>query len=98
MSSSDEGAPPELSVVRGEDDGTGPDRRPVLRVLRGKPTDAEIAALTATLAAFSASGEAAEPEAPVSYWASRGDRLRHGPAQAAPRPGRGAWRYSTRPR
>ncbi|MCX2730474.1 acyl-CoA carboxylase epsilon subunit [Saccharopolyspora sp. NFXS83] len=98
MSSSEQGAPPELSVVPGEDDGTGSDRRPVLRIVQGKPTDTEIAALTATLTALSASGGAAEPEAPVSYWASRGDRLRHGPAQASPSPGRGAWRYSTRPR
>ena len=97
MSSSPEGAP-ELTAVPGEADGTGSGPRPLLRVVRGAPTDAELAALTATLAALAASGPAPEPEAPVSRWASRDDRLRRGPAQSAPRPGPGAWRYSTRPR
>ncbi|MFR9731148.1 acyl-CoA carboxylase epsilon subunit [Saccharopolyspora sp. MS10] len=97
MSSSPEGAP-ELTAVPGEADGTGADVRPVLRVVRGAPTDAELAALTATLAALATAGPAPAAEEPVSRWSSRDDRLRRGPAQSAPRPGPGAWRYSTRPR
>ncbi|MCA1194980.1 MULTISPECIES: acyl-CoA carboxylase subunit epsilon [unclassified Saccharopolyspora] len=97
MSSPDENAP-RLDVLSGEDDGTGARPRPLLRVVRGSPTDTELAALTATISALGAAAPEPEPRGPVSYWVSRADRLRFGPAQAAPRPGEGAWRYSTRPR
>ncbi|MEU6132875.1 acyl-CoA carboxylase subunit epsilon [Saccharopolyspora sp. NPDC047091] len=97
MSTPDENAP-RLDVLTGEDDGTAAPRTPLLRVVRGAPTDTELAALTATITALSTTAPAAEPHGPVSYWASRADRLRFGPAQGAPRPGAGAWRYSTRPR
>jgi hypothetical protein len=66
---------------------------PVLRVVRGEPDDAELAALTAVVAALStastAGGERTEPPA-RSRWSDRGALmrrpLRHGP---------GAWRAST---
>jgi Acyl-CoA carboxylase epsilon subunit len=62
---------------------------PVLRVVRGEPDDAELAALTAVVAALSAAGgEKAEPPT-RSRWSDRGAMmrrpLRHGP---------GAWRAS----
>ena len=96
MSSPGQG--PQLSVVQGEDDGTGAGDRPVLRVLHGHPTDTELAALTATLIALGGASGAAEPQQPVSFWADKSDQVRRGPAQTAPRPGPGAWRYSLRPR
>jgi hypothetical protein len=60
-----------------------------LRVVRGEPDDAELAALTAVVAALaSAGGETREPPA-RSRWSDRGallrTPLRHGP---------GAWRAS----
>lgn len=61
---------------------------PVLRVVRGNPDDAELAALTAAVVALAAAGgEKAEPKGP-SRWSDRGVMrvsLRHGP---------GAWRAS----
>jgi len=96
MSSSQDG--PRLDVVDGADDGTGAQQRPVLRVVRGNPSDVELAAITATLTALRGTAPAAEPERPVSFWANRADRLRRGPAQSPVRPGPGAWRYSLRPR
>nr|WP_285501840.1 acyl-CoA carboxylase epsilon subunit [Actinokineospora sp. NBRC 105648] len=67
--------------------------RPLLRVVRGTPDAAELAALTAVvLAAGSSGGEAAEPAAP-NAWADRAAAVRrplaHGP---------GAWRASAFPR
>ena len=62
---------------------------PFLRVVRGEPDDAELAALTAAVAALAAAGgDRAEPKA-RSRWSDRGAMmrvpLRHGP---------GAWRAS----
>ena len=62
---------------------------PFLRVVRGEPDDAEVAALTAAVAALAAArGESGEP-AGRSRWSERGSLmrrpLRHGP---------GAWRAS----
>ncbi|AOS65505.1 acyl-CoA carboxylase epsilon subunit [Actinoalloteichus hymeniacidonis] len=63
--------------------------RPVLRVVRGEPDDAELAALAAVFAASSA-GEPAEAAAPErSGWADRAALLRR-PLS----PGAGAWRWS----
>jgi hypothetical protein len=61
----------------------------VLRVVRGNPDDAEIAALAAAIVALAAAGgEKTEPKA-RSRWSDRGAMmrvpLRHGP---------GAWRAS----
>ncbi len=61
---------------------------PYLRVVRGNPDDAELAALTAVVLALAVTGgEKAEPKTP-SRWSDRGVMrvpLRHGP---------GAWRAS----
>lgn len=64
---------------------------PVLRVIRGRPTPEEVAALVAVLAAATGGGDQPPPQR--SLWAA--------PSYAAsrlPRPGPGAWRASTLPR
>jgi len=67
--------------------------RPLLRVVRGTPTDADVAALTAVL--LSRTGAAATDADPVPGtlpgWAARADGLRGTPA-----PGPAAWRSSGR--
>ncbi|MBO0840891.1 MAG: acyl-CoA carboxylase subunit epsilon [Sciscionella sp.] len=65
--------------------------RPYLRVVRGNPNDAELAALTAVLAAASAAAPVEEPRQP-SAWANRAAQLRR-PLH----PGPGAWRGSALP-
>lgn len=67
--------------------------RPLLRVVRGTPDDAELAALTAVVAALAA-GDSPEPAPrPRSRWADRAALVR------APLPvGPGAWRASGLPR
>ncbi len=66
--------------------------RPLLRVVRGNPSDAELAALTAVVAAASAvrTPKAAAPRR--SWWGDRASALRH-----PPHPGDGAWRASGLP-
>ena len=64
---------------------------PLLRVVRGNPTDAELAALVVVLTAKAAAGRA--PSAPsrsawASYWTHRTPLA----------PGAGAWRASALPR
>ncbi|MDQ1678551.1 MAG: hypothetical protein QOC93_3695 [Actinomycetota bacterium] len=66
--------------------------RPFLRVVRGTPDDAELAALTAVVLSLAAAGSDAPPE-PPSLWRDRG-ALVHAPLVA----GRGAWRASALPR
>ena len=68
--------------------------RPLLRVVRGEPTDEELAALVAVLAAGArtSAGGTGTP-APVSRWASRADAVR-APAPVGP----DAWRTSAWPR
>ncbi|MGH3495232.1 MAG: acyl-CoA carboxylase subunit epsilon [Sciscionella sp.] len=68
-------------------------RRPLLRVVRGNPDDAEIAALSAIVAGLGSA--AVEPEEPRqrSLWADRS--VWHG---RMPQPGPGAWRASWLPR
>jgi hypothetical protein len=74
------------------DDATPEERRALFRVVRGTPTDAELAALTVVLAA--AAAPTPEPAAPTrSAWADPAARMRRVP-QAGP----GAWRTSTWPR
>jgi hypothetical protein len=79
--------------VSGDSEDTAPSR-PVLRIVRGEPDAAELAALTAVLAA---AGGAADDEAPdptpASGWARHVDLVR-GPVH----PGPGGWRASARPR
>lgn len=66
--------------------------RPLLRVVRGEPSDEELAALTAVVAAAASQPEPEAP-APRSAWADPAHRLR-----APLRPGPGAWRASALPR
>jgi hypothetical protein len=67
---------------------------PLLRVVRGQPTDEEAAALAVVVAAKLAArpGPAREPRA-AGGWADRARALRIPPA-----PGPGAWKNSARPR
>ncbi|MCP2254958.1 Acyl-CoA carboxylase epsilon subunit [Prauserella aidingensis] len=71
--------------------GSGADAgRPLLRVVRGEPDDAELAALTAVVAGLAAHGDDAEAEQPArSRWADRAAAIRR-PLT----PGPGAWRAS----
>jgi hypothetical protein len=65
---------------------------PRLRVVRGRPTEAELAALVAVVAARAAAGAPAPVRTTApSRWAAVHTRpvLRHGP---------GAWQASARPR
>ncbi len=66
-------------------------RRPVLRIVRGEPSDAELAALVAVLGALSAAPAPAPAmtEAP-SVWRDRSALLRK-----SVHPGPGAWRAAT---
>jgi Acyl-CoA carboxylase epsilon subunit len=68
------------------------DERPLLRVVRGRPTDEELAALVAVVAARAtrtAAGPAGPPRTWAAYWRTVG---------APPRPGAGVWRASALPR
>jgi hypothetical protein len=70
---------------------------PVLRIVRGEPDDAEVAALTAVVLGLAASTGpgAAEPEAAErGGWADRSALVR----RPMPQPGPGAWRASGLPR
>ena len=65
---------------------------PLLRVVRGNPTDEELAALVAVVAASSA-GASAPTKRPVPAWSAGARRMR-----PALRAGRGGWRASGLPR
>jgi Acyl-CoA carboxylase epsilon subunit len=67
--------------------------RPVLRVVRGDPTDEELAALTVAVAALARGPSATPAPAPRSRWADRASLLRK-----VLHPGPGAWRASASPR
>lgn len=74
-------------------------QRPVLRIVRGEPDDAEIAALTAALAATAAARVPVDTEPQtVSVWAEREAALRHPAGRRPLRPGPGMWRTSALPR
>ena len=66
--------------------------RPLLRVVRGTPDDAELAALTAVVLSLAASVPGGPPPTP-SLWRDRSAPV-HAPLVA----GRGAWRASALPR
>ena len=66
--------------------------RPLLRVVRGNPSDAELAALTAVVAAASSARTPAAPEHRRSWWGDHASALRQ-PLH----PGDGAWRASGLP-
>jgi hypothetical protein len=65
---------------------------PVLRIVRGVPGPAELAALVAVLSARTASGAAA-PQEPPSAWTDRRRASRTGTDH-----GPGSWRASSWPR
>ncbi|MDQ3989441.1 MAG: acyl-CoA carboxylase subunit epsilon [Actinomycetota bacterium] len=67
--------------------------RPLLCVVRGTPSDEELAALTAVLAAAASHGPADTPPPRGSAWAAPAARLR-----TSLRPGPSAWRASALPR
>jgi hypothetical protein len=72
---------------------TPQERRALFRVVRGEPTDEELAALTVVLAAAaSVPGEAGKPR-PRSLWSDPAAALRR-PLAAGP----GAWRTTYWPR
>ncbi len=69
------------------------DTSPLLRVVRGRPDDAELAALTAVVAGLASAGAGAvEKPLPRTRWADPASRLRL-PAH----PGPTAWRASAYP-
>ena len=67
--------------------------RPLLRIVRGDPDAAELAALTVVLTAAGGGEEEPPDPGPPSTWARRTDLVR-GPVH----PGPGGWRGSARPR
>ncbi|SFK67489.1 acyl-CoA carboxylase subunit epsilon [Amycolatopsis sacchari] len=69
------------------------EKAPFLRVVRGNPDDAELAALTVVLAAAASAPSAPPRRERRSRWGDRARLLRHAPA-----PGEGAWRASGFPR
>jgi hypothetical protein len=73
--------------------GAEPPAPPLLRVVRGDPTEEELAALVALLAARSASAPArgGAAERRIGGWADRSAGVRR-PLRAGP----GAWRASVR--
>jgi hypothetical protein len=72
--------------------------RPLLRVVRGKPDDTELAALTAVVAALAARGGTEEPPRGRSLWSQHGDRMRRPLHEVVGFRGAGAWRASYLPR
>ncbi len=77
-------------------DPPGPDTAgaPVLRIVRGNPDEAEVAALTAVVAGLAAAGPAGPPPGARgrSRWADPASRLR-----VPDLPGRDGWRASAYP-
>ncbi|MGI8306642.1 acyl-CoA carboxylase subunit epsilon [Saccharopolyspora hattusasensis] len=76
-----------------------PDQRPVLRIVRGNPDDAEIAALTAALTGLAAAKSVAPPQQPkpMSLWGDPAAALRHPAGRRPLRPGPHSWRASALP-
>ena len=74
------------------DGGSGPhNERPLLRVVSGNPTEEELAAILAVVAARGSAPSMPAPQ--FSLWARKSRMVR--PVQ---RPGFGAWRASMMPR
>jgi len=69
------------------------DERPLLRIVRGTPSDAELAALTAVVTAAVSRASAPTPPRRCSAWGDPAARLR-----TRLEPGPGAWRASALPR
>lgn len=76
------------------EEATPEERRALFRVVRGDPSDEEVAALTVVLAAVASAGaDAAPASTTVNRWSAPAARMR--PAVA---PGPGGWRASAWPR
>ncbi|WP_258175300.1 acyl-CoA carboxylase subunit epsilon [Actinopolyspora mortivallis] len=73
--------------------------RPWLRIERGNPDEAELAALTVTLAGLAAAGQQRPTREParMSVWADRASALRYPGGRRPLRPGPHAWRASALP-
>jgi hypothetical protein len=69
------------------------ERRAAFRVVRGEPSDAELAALTVVLAAAATTPPTSQGPSAPDRWSDPAARFRR-PLQ----PGPGAWRTSTWPR
>ncbi|WP_236683519.1 acyl-CoA carboxylase subunit epsilon [Demequina aurantiaca] len=68
-----------------------------MRVVRGTPDDAELAALVAGMAAFTvADAEEDEPGSPTSAWMDRARSMRGSRANGPLGRGASAWRHSLR--
>ncbi|MGY1719521.1 MULTISPECIES: acyl-CoA carboxylase subunit epsilon [unclassified Blastococcus] len=92
MKATDEGGPLQgarREPASGGEQGVLP---PLLRVVKGEPTPAELAALTVVVAALSQRRTRRRPPAPVGAWASYG-RTHRRPLQAGP----GGWRAAGSP-
>lgn len=81
-----------MNPVTEPDEPTSEERRATFRIVRGEPTDEEVAALSVVLAGAAGSATAA-PAAVRDRWSDPAARLR-----VPLRPGPGAWRTSTWPR
>jgi acyl-CoA carboxylase epsilon subunit len=80
--------------VTKDDAGSTPEeRRAAFRVVRGEPSDAELAALTVVLAAVTAAPPAQAAPTVPDRWSDPATRFR-----TPLHPGPGAWRASTWPR
>jgi len=66
--------------------------RPLLRVVRGDPSDEELAALVSVIAARSVAAAGVRPEQPRSAWGHPASMVRPGH-----RPGPDGWRRSALP-
>jgi hypothetical protein len=82
-----------MSEEERPDEGAQPASQPLLRVVRGTPDDAELAALAAVIAAAATAAGGERPdEARRSRWADPAALLR-----SPVRPGPSAWRASALP-
>ncbi|WP_433289653.1 acyl-CoA carboxylase subunit epsilon [Pseudonocardia sp. CA-142604] len=72
---------------------TPEERRAAFRIVRGEPTDEEVAALTVVLAAAAAPAVTTTPATVRDRWSAPEARLR-----VPLHPGPGAWKTSTWPR
>jgi hypothetical protein len=79
-------------VIEKSADQTPEERRALFRVVRGTPTDAELAALTVVLLTAATPSDTPPPPEP-SAWNDRAARMRR-PLPTGP----GAWRASAWPR
>lgn len=83
-----------------QEPGSEGTERPALRIVRGNPDDAEIAALTAVLSSVAAANASAgqQPERkPLSMWADPSARLRPAAGGLPLPPGPNSWRSSGLP-